>query len=452
MRLDTDRRFWRASLYRRPALCAAIAAFALLAVIPGSAAASPLDQSFGSGGIVLTPDPGGIGIAALTLARDDRGRILAGGTSHFEVPVLFRYLPDGEVDRTLGKDRNFGKDGEAESTINNSLIPTALLAEPGGKILMGGGDGASDFVLARWNRSGHLDQGFGDDGVSDTFFRTILNGSGILALATRPDGRIVAGGYGVDALARQTAYVIGYRPNGEIDTGFGDEGFVRFKGGHKRARINGVAVLPSGKILLGGELHNRFLLARLLPNGDRDPSFGRGTGKVMVDLDGDPSCDCSVVRAFALAAGGRPVIAGSIYGPGYGAALLARFRPSGSLDPGFGKGGIVKVLRGSDLASYGLAIGQNGLITTTGYYNVKGTGEAEVAVLRYLPNGKLDRGFARGGFFTRDLGTESVGYAALAYPDGRVVIAGRANPGPRSHREGATAIDGADFMLMRFRP
>jgi hypothetical protein len=41
---------------------------------------------------------------------------------------------------------------------------------------------------------------------------------------------------------------------------------------------------------------------------------------------------------------------------------------------------------------------RNGRTTVVGYYNRGATGGVQLAVLRYLPNGQLDRSFARKGF------------------------------------------------------
>ena len=73
-----------------------------------------------------------------------------------------------------------------------------------------------------------------------------------------------------------------------------------------------------------------------------------------------------------------------------------------------------------------------------------------MAVLRYLPNGKLDRSFARKGFYTHHFGRESALSAAITLPDGRVVAAGHASFG-NANPESGTAYHGRNVLLMRFR-
>jgi hypothetical protein len=86
-------------------------------------------------------------------------------------------------------------------------IGRAVLAEPGGRIVVGGraysdsSQDASDWVLLRYGRGGWLDRSFGGDGVVVTDFGT--GEDSVRALALR-DGRILAAGsiYSEQALAR----------------------------------------------------------------------------------------------------------------------------------------------------------------------------------------------------------------------------------------------------------
>jgi uncharacterized delta-60 repeat protein len=421
---------------------AAVLSFALAAVLlvglainPRVEAASPLDPSFGKRGVTVTH--GLLEAGAFALARDDRGRLIAAGTTFFEQPALARYRANGM------SDLSFGKEGITSSLEGQGV--SSVVIQPDGKILVGGGE--DHFALTRYKENGKLDPSFGKRGKVIT--QTGVESSDALALALQPNGRILAGGYGVNLHERWTGLLIAYKPNGAIDRGFGRNGMVKFKAPGKRAaEISGVEVLPSGKILLAGDLGGRILLARLLPNGKFDPGFG-DDGRVLLDPSG--RCDCAYAAALAVAPRGKALVAGYQLGPRSERALLLRTLPSGRLDPSFGKDGLVRTLRGSRLIFNGLTLARHGKILTTGFYNSSRTGEAQVAVLRYRRNGELDRSFARAGFFTRDFGHESIGYAALTQPDGRVVVAGRANPKPPLSPEFGSALDGAKFMLMRFR-
>jgi uncharacterized delta-60 repeat protein len=423
---------------RAAALFFALAAALLagLAIDSRAEAASPLDPSFGKRGVTVTH--GLLEAGAFALARDDQGRLIAAGTTFFEKPVLARYRANGM------SDLSFGDEGIKDSVEGQGA--SSVLVQPDGKILVGGGERM--FALARHRENGDLDPSFGKRGKVIT--QTGVEGSDALALALQPNGRILAGGYGINLHERWTGLLIAYKPDGAIDRRFARNGMVKFKAPGKRAaEISGVEVLPGGKILLAGDLGGRILVARLLPNGKFDRGFGGGDGRVLLGPSG--RCDCAYASALAVAPGGKALVAGYQAGPRSEQALLLRVLPSGRLDPSFGNRGTVRTLRGSRLILNGLTLAHRGRILTTGFFNSSRTGEAQVAVLRYLRNGELDPGFARAGFFSRDFGHESIGYAALTQPDGRVVIAGRANPKPPLSPELGSALDGAKFMLMRFR-
>jgi uncharacterized delta-60 repeat protein len=133
-------------------------------------------------------------------------------------------------------------------------------------------------------------------------------------------------------------------------------------------------------------------------------------------------------------------------------SALVRYLPNGKLDRGFGRKGIVRTTLGNRLAGKDVVIQRNGKIVLAGTYNVPGSGEARVAVVRYLPDGRLDRSFARNGFFTRDFGVEGVAYSAIVQRDGRVVVGGRANPKPSPFHENESVFDTAQIFLIRFLP
>ena len=74
-----------------------------------------------------------------------------------------------------------------------------------------------------------------------------------------------------DQWGLRTGLLIGYRPNGEIDTTFGHDGYVEFRAPKPtEVGLSGLELLPDGKVLVGGELGGRFLLARLFSDGKPD--------------------------------------------------------------------------------------------------------------------------------------------------------------------------------------
>lgn len=107
---------------------------------------------------------------------------------------------------------------------------------------------------------------------------------------------------------------------------------------------------------------------------------------------------------------------------------LARFTPAGSLDPTFGNGGRVVTDLGEDDYAFDLAIGSDGGIVVVGERSTSATDR--VFVQRYRPNGSLDPGFADGGTAVTGFGRRFQTANAVAIsPAGRIVIAGSTSNG-----------------------
>ena len=139
-----------------------------------------LDDTFGTGGIVITVLDSSTGAV---LARLDDGRLLVGGTGvggggGFG---LARYRPDGSLDTT------FGSGGTVRTALPGySAIPSGLLVEPDGKLVMNGlaylGQNSRGVALARYQADGTPDRTFGTNGVTTT-------ATGPLSAPTGPTSR-----------------------------------------------------------------------------------------------------------------------------------------------------------------------------------------------------------------------------------------------------------------------
>lgn len=249
-----------------------------------------LDQSFSTDGQVTTLS--GTDAAASAVALQPDGKIIVAGTApgHFAV---VRYEPDGSLDPT------FGTDGLVTTSVGVGAGGNALALEPGGKIVVAGG-GGSEFVLARYNSDGSLDLSFGSGGTVRTPFIDCAGsdycGSVANALALQGDGKIVAAG---QTCIGQCSFALArYNPDGSLDAGFGSAGKVTTSFGYPSPEMGEVwgdyaqalALQTDGKIVAAG--YSQFgphveqsgvALARYLPNGSLDASFGAG-GQVKTSL------------------------------------------------------------------------------------------------------------------------------------------------------------------------
>ncbi|HEY3139534.1 MAG TPA: hypothetical protein VGJ86_00295 [Acidimicrobiales bacterium] len=157
---------------------------------PGS-----LDTNFGDGGKVITDF--GLQSAAGAMAAQADGRLVAGGSAVVDFArrddfALARYRRNGRLDRSFGEGGKVTTDFGAGSD-----FVTAVAVQPDGKVVAAGGAAtgpeANDFALARYNRDGTLDVGFGDGGTVTTDFAGGFDR--VHALIVQPDGKLVAAGW-----------------------------------------------------------------------------------------------------------------------------------------------------------------------------------------------------------------------------------------------------------------
>lgn len=316
----------------------------------------------------------------------------------------------------------------------------ATALQPDGRILAAGVSNAAgtyDFALARYTSTHTLDPTFGNEGVVLTDFGKSYDWA--YALALQPDGKIVVAG-GSDASGSKDFALARFLPNGTLDPSFGKGGLVTQGMRSLTADvIRGIAIQPDGKIVAGGSSHedvvtigpnSDFLVARYLPNGTNDLSFGIG-GLMSTDF-GRSSFDQP--HALVLQPDGKVVLGGYTNdgdGPGvlFGAdqLALARYTHNGMLDPGFGEGGMVVFDGGSlDERIMALANAPDGGLLAGGYVN--GEKRSDLLLAKVRPDGSLVSGFGTTGkgLSVNDLGTYSERVSSLVVqPDGKVVAGGQ---------------------------
>ncbi len=139
--------------------------------------------------------------------------------------------------------------------------------------------------MARYNSTGTPDNAFNGNGRVRLSLGA--NVDRIHAIALQPDGKVVvAGSTFVDSSAQHFA-VVRFNANGTVDGTFGGgDGIVITPiggGAFPRNEITGIAIQADGRIVVGGNgndgvfnSNNVIRLARYMPNGDLDTSFGSG--------------------------------------------------------------------------------------------------------------------------------------------------------------------------------
>lgn len=207
---------------------------------------------------------------------------------------------------------------------------------------------------------------------------------------------------------------------GELDPTFGVGGKMQTPFGPE-SYAGGVAVQSDGKILVVGtpEASKGFSIARLLPNGSPDPSWGEG-GVVTTPLG-------KFASAFDVAVqpNGRIVVVGEAPGAENEDFAIVRYLSTGKLDPGFGEGGIVILPVGTE-GDQGrvVAIGPGGRIAVVGISDLAVHGN-EVGVAMLESNGNPEAAFAGDGttLVQTESGEDDRGEGVDFQSDGKIVIA-----------------------------
>ena len=413
-----------------------VLALGALAAMPASALGGQLDPAFATAGMRTTDFGGTYDWAHATVIQRDGAIVAAGesnasGTHDFAVA---RYTAAGALDPSFGSGglvaTDFGKSDDRAF---------AVALQPDGRIVVAGvsnRSGSRDFALARYNTDGSLDLTFGNNGLVVLPVRP-LSVDIVRGVAIQRDGKILAAGVTYDetvSLRPQGDFMlVRYAPDGQLDPAFGVGGIAttNFEG-ESYDEPQAIVLQPDGRIILGGSSNtgggfgrifgaDNLALARYLPNGLLDPTFGQA-GKVIVDA----GSLFESIRAIALDPSGRIVAVGRTSGERRGDLLLTRFQPDGSLDATFGttrRGLTITDLGTGEEGLTSLALAADGTIVAGGIVAPKPHGD--LAVVRYDSIGQFDRSFGQGGFASVDVGQRDDRLRGLAIqPDGNVVVVG----------------------------
>jgi uncharacterized delta-60 repeat protein len=233
---------------------------------------------------------------------------------------------------------------------------------------------------------------------------------------------------------------------GDLDRSFGDGGLVSTELGRSDSGARSVAIDSHHRIVAAGFGYDGsstdFALARYRPSGALDPAFGVG-GKVSSDLGGWEG-----IASAAIDSRGRIIVAGDRCedlgedGCDVDRFALARYKRDGQLDPSFGTGGVAITYVGGWCEANSVAIDSRGRIVAAGY-SASGNTQG-FALARYKLDGQLDPSFGTGGTVTTPMTQPGLGGPANSVAidaRGRIVVAGYSPHGSRGN-----------FALARYRP
>jgi len=297
-------------------------------------------------------------------------------------------------------------------------------------------------VVAKFNAQGELDTTFGTNGIATHNLAMGGTGEVLRGIVVQPSGRIVISGVieaagAMDARDRNLA-VARLMPNGTLDTSFGTGGLVTLDLGaggldgttYVADNLWSMAQYPDGRLVLCGSTRR---------TGGNDSDFVT----VRLTVDGARDATFATNGVFTLDIDNRSgtprtstvLPDGSIISNGYmtdGGVIrpvIYKLTPAGVLDTTFGTMGIFQTPVLMAVTETYAAVLQGTNLVTTGYGRNGSMENLDWLSLRLTSNGALDTTFGTNGYVRVDLNNFNDNARTLvALPDNRLFMVGGGRP------------------------
>ncbi len=261
----------------------------------------------------------------------------------------------------------------------------------------------------------------------------------LFALFLQKDEKIIVAGY-YDDSSDYFFYIARLNSNLTWDLSFGTSGQIQLFNDNFSKEIYAIQVDESERILLVGHYNFEYAVLRLLSNGNLDTSFAIGGMKTFT---GDT--DNNNLYRISLLADGKLLVTGEAADSSdNGRFVVARLNTNGSLDTGFGVGGIGRY-EFSVSAGGGIhTLQRDGKILLCGVSD-NGSSNDAFSLVRFHENGAIDSSFGNGGLVTTQVNpsNNASAYSVFVQEDGKILASGETNNGAniplviRFHENGA---------------
>jgi uncharacterized delta-60 repeat protein len=312
-------------------------------------------------------------------------------------------------------DRSFGQSGRVlfglGPTFANSAY-TGIVRQPDGSTLL---VGQTESVQGKYIEPAVLVQRRLPDGALDPGFHQVVDKDGsytFTGLALQPDGDVLYGEAG-----QYSGDVVRLDPDGTPDQSYGKRGASaelpltpRFLAVDGEGRT-----VVAGTAGVGGNCHDclpspRLAVARLLPNGALDKSFGKG-GSLILE---EPELGYGEATGLVLGADGTLVVAGE--------GGLFGLTAAGALNPAFGLAGVVAT-KGT-LGALTQTSGGDLVAAGSTFSGCCSPGLGSFVVRAFHPDGTPDPAWGSGGATTIAVADIDLPTALAPTPAGGVILAG----------------------------
>jgi uncharacterized delta-60 repeat protein len=337
-------------------------------------------------------------------------------------------------------DESFGNNGIVitDVTGGNDFSYAAVIQPNGHVVLTGYSSFTHDIFLCRYDTLGYLDPTFGSGGIVSTDAGTESDYASAMAL--QPDGKLVVGGTINDGGSNTEAVILRYLSDGTMDTAFGNSGSVVLGIGAMHEIVRAVMVQADGKILVAGATQITgtvydWVIARVNANGSMDDGFGEG-GIRVIDFG------MSDFASALTQTNDKIVITGYTGSGGSYDFVTARLNNDGTFDESFGSGGwvITSVNTSTDWAEH-VCMQNDSKLVVAGLSWDPVEENYDAALVRYLADGSADPSFGNNGIVTTSFSTENdEAFSAAIQPDGKILIGGVAQ----------ATVSAGSFLLARY--
>ncbi len=370
--------------------------------------------------------------------------------------------PDWQFGRnTASSTENFKLDSwlELPDSGTDSSIAKATLIQDDKKIVVVGhrlaAGGSPQFTITRLNPDGSRDTSFNSSGQvlfagSGAFSFAGIGGviatseSSAATVALDLDGNLLVAGYVrnlTPTTERNRIAVIRLKPNGTLDSNFGNGGRVVLDVRAGADEVNSIAVDMLGRILIAGASATSTddatldtLIIRLQSNGALDTSFGQvasgttRTGYLIypTSVEQDHVTDIAALSSGKILAHGMST--SPIGSTSYRNKIIFQLIEDGTIDSTFGTGGLVREILSPNSSTYSAAqllTLPDGRFISAGHFDRTGLGY-QIIISQYLANGTPDPSFGNSGRFVLSVGTipQSTLHSLTMTTDGKILGVG----------------------------
>jgi uncharacterized delta-60 repeat protein len=357
-----------------------------------------LDQTFGTGGYVLTDYATLDDDLVTDMALLPDGKIVTVGSANWDSSdddsTVTRYLPSGLLDDSFSGDGKLRFDADVSgSEVDNAYF---VSVSPAGKITIAGTVFRSpddDVYVKRLNADGNPDVTFNG---GNTFFQN-LNGSvsdsddGAAGLVVHADGSVRVAARFQTSASTTNAALIGIDDSGNLDSTFGPSGsgIQLFGTGSSDARPVDLAELPDGRLAL---LFNDYSAATATVGlklwFKEGTAFDGGFGTTGVAKVSDAAGSLEASSFVALSDGSFLIGGRSDNASSNDDSFFAKVTAGGTPDMSFGTGGLSVIDSGASTESFSdVAIQPDGkFLGAGGVYDPVTLPNKSAQILRVLGN------------------------------------------------------------------